>query len=49
MCKAGYKEIAWFVLLLPIILFFVMFGSFSSKRMNLRIELIYIFIKYIYE
>tara|TARA_B100000902_G_C27020349_1_gene769243 strand:+ start:396 stop:713 length:318 start_codon:yes stop_codon:yes gene_type:complete len=26
MCKAGYGEIAWFVLLLPIILFFIIFG-----------------------
>jgi hypothetical protein len=26
MCKAGYSEIAWFVLLLPVILFFIIFG-----------------------
>jgi hypothetical protein len=26
MCKAGYSEIAWFVILLPIILFFIIFG-----------------------
>ena len=25
-CKAGYKEIAWFVVLLPVILFFIIFG-----------------------
>ena len=25
-CKAGYSEIAWFVVLLPIILFFIIFG-----------------------
>ena len=31
MCKAGYKEIAWFGLLLPIILFFVMFGALVVK------------------
>lgn len=30
-CKAGYKEISWFVLLLPIILFFVMFGALVVK------------------
>ena len=26
MCKAGSSEIAWFVLLLPVILFFIIFG-----------------------
>ena len=26
MCKAGYSEIAWFVLLVPVILFFIIFG-----------------------
>jgi len=26
MCKSGYSEISWFVLLLPIILFFILFG-----------------------
>ena len=26
MCKAGYSEIAWFVILLPVILFFIIFG-----------------------
>lgn len=30
-CKAGYSEIAWFVLLLPIILFFVAFGALAVK------------------
>ena len=25
-CKAWYKEIAWFVVLLPVILFFIIFG-----------------------
>ena len=30
-CKAGYTEIAWFILLLPIILFFVLYGALVLK------------------
>lgn len=26
LCKAGYKEISWFILLLPIIMFFIILG-----------------------
>ncbi len=25
-CKAGYKELSWFIVLIPIVLFFVFFG-----------------------
>lgn len=26
MCKAGYKELSWFIFLLPFLLFFILFG-----------------------
>lgn len=39
-CKAGYKEISWFLVLLPFLLFFVLIGLFlivNVKEDNLLI------------
>jgi hypothetical protein len=31
-CKAGYKNISWFLVLLPFILFFIMLGLFMLNQ-----------------
>tara|TARA_B100001063_G_C16775094_1_gene564634 strand:- start:556 stop:738 length:183 start_codon:yes stop_codon:yes gene_type:complete len=31
MCKAGYKELSWFIVLIPFVLFFVFFAMVVYK------------------
>lgn len=33
-CKAGYKEISWFLVLLPFLLFFVLIGLFLILKIK---------------
>lgn len=37
-CKAGYKEVSWFLVLLPIILLFVILGLVLLKSSSLLLE-----------
>jgi len=30
-CKGGYSELSWFIVLIPILLFFVLFGTIMYK------------------
>ena len=37
MCKAGYKRLAWFVLFLPLVLFFVLIGLFILVQLKKKL------------